>query len=286
MKAKSLDKLVAKAGDLRTISTVAQRVLDLINADHATANMLGDALSKDQSLAAHILRVANSAFFNLSREITTLPMAVSVLGLRNLRDQILVAMARGTYKRFGMTEKMLWSHSVACAIAARLLAKRYVPRLAEDAFICGLLHDMGKVVLNNECPAEFTNVMMLTYNEGYSSVRAEQEIYGYSHTQVGAMISRNWNYPPIIIEVTFQHHCDEESRPPVEDPDLLKVLACVDLANLACKALGIGYREAKPEISLETRPATESLSIPPAHLIELVTQIHETYQKESAGWAV
>ena len=86
MKARSRDKLVAKAGDLRTLSTVAQRVLDLINADHITAAILGDALSKDQSLAAHILRVANSALFNLPREITTLPMPVSVLGLRNLRD--------------------------------------------------------------------------------------------------------------------------------------------------------------------------------------------------------
>ena len=285
MSVKSLDKLVEKAGDLRTISSVAQKVLDLINADYATAGMLGDALNKDQSLAAHILRVANSAFFNVSREITTLPMAVSVLGLRNLRDQVLVATARGTYKRFGKIEKMLWSHSVACAIAARLLAKRYAPRLAEDAFICGLLHDIGKVVLNNERPAEFTNVMMLTYNEGYSSILAEREIFGYSHTQVGAMIATNWNYPPIIIEVTFLHHNDEEPRPLVKEPDLLKVLACVDLANLICKILGIDYREAKVGVSLERRPAAQLFNIPSAHLVELTSLVRETYRKESAGWA-
>ena len=286
MSAKNLDTLVAKAGDLRAISAVAKRVLDLINADHATAVILGEALSKDQSLAAHILKVANSAFYSLPREITTLPMAVSVLGLRNLRDQILVATTRGTYKRFGITEKMLWSHSVACAIAARLLAKRYAPLRAEDAFICGLLHDVGKVILDNECPSEFTEAMMLIYNEGYSSIRAEKEIFGYSHTQVGAMISRNWNYPPIITEVTFQHHNNEEPRPPIDDPDLLSVLACVDLANLTCKVLGIGYREPKPETSMEAQPAAEMLNIPAPHLAELVDRVKEAYEKESAGWAI
>jgi putative nucleotidyltransferase with HDIG domain len=285
MSAKSLDTLVARAGDLKAMSTVAQKALDLINADRATAATLGDAVSRDQSLAAHILKVANSAFYSLSREVTTLPMAVSVLGLRNLRDQILVATARSAYKRFGITEKMLWSHSVACGLAARLLAKRYAPPLSEDAFICGLLHDMGKVVLNNECPSEFTEVMMLTYNEGYSFVRAEKEIFGYTHTQVGAMISRNWNYPPIITEVVFQHHNDEETRPPVENGDLLKLLACIDLANSACKILGIGYREPNPQISLETHPAVDLLSLPPAHLPDLVSLLHETYLRESAGWA-
>lgn len=285
MSAKSLDTLIEKTGDLRTISAVAQRVLDLINADHATAAILGEALSKDQSLAAHILKVANSAFYSLPREVTTLPMAVSVLGLRNLRDQILVAAARGAYKRFGITEKMLWSHSVACAIAARSLAKRYATRLTEDVFICGLLHDVGKVVLNNECPSEFTEAMMLIYNEGYSSVQAEKEIFGYSHTQVGAMITRNWNYPTVITEVTFQHHHNEEPRPPVDDPDLLEILACVELANLICKILGIGYREPKPEIPVEAHPAAETLKIPAAHCAELVDRIAETCHKESSGWA-
>jgi putative nucleotidyltransferase with HDIG domain len=286
MSLKNLETVASKAGDMKAVSTVARRVLDLISSDSTTSAILGDALSKDQSLAAHILKVANSAFYSLSREITTLPMAVSVLGLRNLRDQILVATARGAYKRFGITEKMLWTHSVASGIGSRLIARRLFPQLQEDAFICGLLHDVGKVVLNNECPEEFSEVMMLTYNEGYTYVQAEIQVFGYTHTQLGAMISRNWNYPHIITETIFRHHSDEETRPALEDKDTLRILSCVDLSNTACKILGIGYRDAKPGINLAERPSSKLFNLPTQQLADLAPQIETAYEKESAGWSL
>jgi HD-like signal output (HDOD) protein len=286
MSSKSLETVAAKAGDMKAISVVARKALDLIDSDSTTSAALGEALSKDQSLAAHILKVANSAFYSLSREITTLSMAVSVLGLRNLRDQIMVATARGAYKRFGITEKMLWTHSVASGIGSRLIARRFFPQITEDAFICGLLHDVGKVILNNECPKEFSEVMMLTYNEGYTSVKADTQVFGYTHTQLGATVSKNWNYPVVITETISRHHSDEETLPPLEDLSTQKILSCVDLANTACKILGIGYRNAKSDTCLEERPSAKLYNLSPQQLADLVPQIGEAYEKESAGWSM
>lgn len=286
MSLRSLETVASKAGDMKAISTVARKVLDLISSDSTTSAVLGEALSKDQSLAAHILKIANSAFYNLSREITNLPMAVSVLGLRNLRDQVMVATARGSYKRFGITEKMLWTHSVASGIGSRLIARRFFPQLVEDAFICGLLHDVGKVILNNECPEEFSEVMMLTYNEGLTYVQAETQVFGYTHTQLGAMVSRNWNYPHVITETIFRHHSDEEIRPVLEDKDTQSILFCVDLSNTVCKILGIGYRDAKPDINLEEKPSAKFFNLSSQQLADLVPQIEAAYVKESAGWSL
>ena len=182
-------------------------------------------------------------------------MAVNVLGFKNTRDMTIMAATRGVYKRFGITQKMLWTHSVSAAIGAKTIASQYAAFVRDDAFICGLLHDVGKVILNNECPDLFSQVMMRTYNEGESSIRAESEVFGYTHTEVGSLITAKWNYPKVISSIIHQHHRDEETRPSMEDPGTLKVLACVDLSNTICKVLGAGYREPRETLDLVDHPA-------------------------------
>jgi len=281
----SLEDLVAKAGGMRAIPATARKVLDLVDSDRTTSAVLGEALSRDQALAAHILKVANSALYGCSREITTLPMAVSVLGLKTIRDQTIVSTTRGVYKRFGITEKMLWSHAVSTAIGARLIAKRCFPAMAEDAFVCGLMHDVGKVILNNECPELFAQVMMRTYNDGEPYLQAEQQVFGFTHTQVGALVTRRWNYPEIITHIAFCHHRDQEPRPALDGSGAEKILACVDQSNTICKIVGAGYRQPQPDVSLEMRPSFPLLGISAEQVPALISEVQEAFAKESAGWA-
>jgi putative nucleotidyltransferase with HDIG domain len=281
----SLEDLVAKAGGMRAIPAAARKVLDLVDDEQASSAVLGEALSKDQALAAHVLKVANSALYGCAREITTLTMAVSVLGRKAIRNQIIVVTTRGVYRRFGITEKMLWSHAVSTAIGARLVAKKSCPAVAEDAFVCGLMHDVGKVILNNECPDLFADVMMRTYNDGEPYLQAEKQLFGYSHTQVGALVTRRWNYPAMISSVAFHHHRDEEPGPALEDAGSERILACVDLSNTICKIVGAGYREPQADVKLETRPSLQLLKVSPEQIPALIAEAQEAFAKESAGWA-
>jgi putative nucleotidyltransferase with HDIG domain len=281
----SLEDLVVKAGGMRAIPAAARKVLDLVDDEIASSAALGEALSKDQALAAHVLKVANSALYGCSREITTLPMAVSVLGRKAIRDQTIVVTTRGVYKRFGITERMLWSHAVSTAIGARLIAKRCFPAVAEDAFVCGLMHDVGKVILNNECPDLFADVMMRTYNDGEPYLQSERQLFGYTHTQVGALVTRRWNYPEIISNIAFHHHRDEESRPALDSSGSEKILACVDQSNTICKILGAGYRQPRPDVTLEGRPSFQLLKLSPDQIPALLSEAQEAFAKESAGWA-
>jgi HD-like signal output (HDOD) protein len=126
--------------------------------------------------------------------------------------------------------------------------------------------------------------MMRTYNEGESSIRAESEVFGYTHTEVGSLITARWNYPKVISSIIHQHHRDEETRPPMDDPGTLKVLACVDLSNTICKLLGAGYREPRESIDLVDHPALSFLDIPTGSASELVTELQQSFAKEAAYW--
>ena len=282
--AMKLEELINKAGDMKVLPSVARKVMEMVEHDEVSGNQLADVISKDQALSAHLLKAANSALFGLPREITTVLMAVSVLGFKNTRDMTIMAATRGVYKRFGITEKMLWTHSVSAAIGAKTIAGHYAPFVRDDAFICALMHDVGKVILNNECPDLFSQVMVRTYNEGESSIRAESEVFGYTHTDVGSLITAKWNYPKVISSIILQHHRDEETRPQMEDPGTLKVLACVDLSNTICKLLGAGYREPRETLDLVDHPALSFLDIPSESAPELVTELQESFAKEAAYW--
>jgi len=124
--------------------------------------------------------------------------------------------------------------------------------------------------------------MIRTYNESESSIRAESEVFGYTHTEVGSLITAKWNYPRVISSITHLHHRDEESRPSMEDPGTLKVLASVDLSNTICKVLGAGYRVPRETIDLVDHPALTFLDIPRETAPKLVTKLQEAFAKETA----
>ena len=107
---------------------------------------------------------------------------------------------------------------------------------------------------------------------------------GYTHTEVGSLITAKWNYPKVISSIIHLHHRDEESRPSMEDPGTLKVLACVDLSNTICKVLGAGYREPRETIDLVDHAALTFLDIPTEKAPKLVTELQEAFAKEAAYW--
>jgi putative nucleotidyltransferase with HDIG domain len=281
----ALEQVVAQAGDISAIPAVARKALELIDSPDTSAVQVGETLANDPVLTARILKVANSALFGLSREINSLTQAVSLMGFRTTRDLVLLASLRSAYRRFGLPERLLWSHSVACGIGARLVARRHAPSASDDAFICGLLHDVGKVVLNNEAPEAYTQVMMTTYNEGAPFVTVERTTLGYTHTELGASVAEQWRYPQVIRDTVRLHHAVEEGLALPEDDHVGRVLACVDVANTALKVLGTGYRQPRPEVRVEARAAFAALAIPPEGAAELVAAIGEAYSVQAAGWA-
>jgi len=276
------EALIKKTGDLKVLPFVARKVLDTISDDSLSFSDLADIIEKDQTIAARVLKVSNSAMYGLRQEVTSIQQALMILGLKTIRSLVLSLSTRSLYKKFGMTEQKMWDHSVGTATAARILAVGLGSEVGDIAFIGGLMHDLGKVVLNNETPELFTEVMMKTYNEGISSIEAEQEIYGYNHAEIGASVSEKWGFPEMIQVIIKDHHLNRIGLQEIEDEVTAKGIAVVNLSNYISKLLGIGYREADESIELQKLPSAVFLGFTKEKLVTLVQNISETYENEKA----
>lgn len=272
-----IEQIILKTCDLPTMPVVADKVMRLVADPNTTTEHLQKLISADQALAARILKIANSVFYASVRKINTISEAIVMIGFNTLRSLVLTASSRDIYKRFGLTEKILWEHSMGAAISAGAIAKELKNVNQEEAYLGGLLHDVGKVVLNNSDPHKFAKVMEMVYNEHMSFRIAEQEVYGFSHTDVGAMVIRKWKLSEGL-EMAVRHQYNPKWLS--TDLNLMKLTAVVNLANQFCLKLGIGHRQPVSDLPLEKEEAFEILQMNAAVLPGLLELTIKAYEEE------
>ena len=278
------EKLISKAGDLKVLPFVARKMMDTIGKQMASISDLAEIIEKDQTISARILKISNSPFYGLRQEVTSINQAILILGLRTIRSLVLSVSTRAIYKKFGITEQKIWEHSVGAAIGAKLVSAEFGDELVEVAFTGGLMHDLGKVVMNNETPEAFAEVMMRTYNEGLDSITAEMDVYGYNHSEIGARVAEKWGLSNVLVEIIEKHHLNKFAIKDVSDPLTAKSIACVNLADHICKVLGIGYRDTDESIVLDKLPSAIFLGIGADKTGSLVKDIEEAYNNEKSAF--
>jgi putative nucleotidyltransferase with HDIG domain len=240
----SLEALVQRATEVATLPNVARRVLELLGQEQTSAAQLQAVIEKDQALTSRVLKIANSAFYGLRREVTSVQRAVVVLGFQTLRSLVVAASAKALHRRFGMTEQLLWEHAVFCSIAARVVARESGAD-RETVFLGGLLHDLGKIILNNETAEAYAAVMARTYNQGVLWNTAELEQYGFTHADAGAGVAEKWGFPAELVSIIAWHHrWQDEPGSHIPDPAVETAVAIVGLVDCLSRRHGIGYRKA------------------------------------------
>ncbi|HJV22741.1 MAG TPA: HDOD domain-containing protein, partial [Holophagaceae bacterium] len=141
-------ELIANLGDLPPLPQVAAQVLRISADPDATAEDLRKVISTDQALTSQILKISNSAMFGMMREIKTLSQAIMTLGFSTIKSVVIASSAKNLYQRgaVGLQERLLWEHALVTALASRALGKQLKFPRVEEAFIGGLMHDIGKSV--------------------------------------------------------------------------------------------------------------------------------------------
>lgn len=233
-----LDSLVRQVRDLPAMPDLAFKVMRMVDDPAISANDVARVLSADQAMTARLLKLANSAFYGASRRIGTVTEAVVLLGMRTVRNMtvalkcqdLLIAPLPG----YALQQGDLWRHSFCCAYAAQCLAKRSGYRIVEEAFVGGLLHDIGKVVLNIYMQAEFACVAEMAASGEVAFMDAERAVLGFDHAEAGARILEKWNLPAPLVGCVRYHHT------PLEQPTPTPLTSLVHLADVLCLMLGVG----------------------------------------------
>lgn len=277
---KELETAIMSAADLPTIPVVAIKVMQLIESDTATAEELAKIVSSDPAVAARVLKISNSSFYGCRRQIQTLSSAIVILGFSTLRSLVVAASVKQVYKPYGLTEKMLWEHSFAAGLAARIIARNTRAANEEEAFLAGLFHDIGKIIMNSLDRNKFQEVMQHCYNEGISFGQAERGVYPFSHDEVGAHVIKKWNFPEILTNAILQHHTLEFTE--LDDPALVNLTAITALADLFCLKLGIGIREPQEDIDLADSKPGQMLNMTDERAEQLLEAFDKAFQEDRA----
>lgn len=278
------DKLISKAGDLQVLPFVARKALDILNNSNCSIDDLNEVIEKDQTIAARILKISNSALYGMRQEVNSLHRAMMILGIKTMRSLILTATTKSLYKKFGITEQMIWDHSVGAGIASKMVAQGLGSEVEEIAFVGGLMHDLGKVIMNNETPELFSEAMMNIYNENIDSITAENDVYGFDHTEIGAGVVKKWKFSSVLIDIIGKHHLHNCTLEDLDDDFQAKSVASVNLADYICKVLGIGYRGQDESIVLHELPSAVFLGKKKEHLDKLLAEVSETYVREKSAF--
>jgi len=272
-----LKNIIMTTGDLPAMPQVASKVLELSSDPNTSAQLLQKIISDDQAMTARILKIANSAMYSCSRKVKTLTEAIVMLGFNSIRSLVVTSAARNLYNTrnttTGLKERLLWEHSIGVAFACRLLVQERVPSLAEEAFLAGLMHDIGKLVLNLKLPEQFDEIVQLVYNENEPFNLTEREILGFDHAEVGARLVNKWNLSPSLEDTILNHHNPEAMT--IDNPLLLYL----DLGNKICHKLGIGFVD-EPDLDVNNCLANRILGLPPKSIEVAEAGLQEALETE------
>lgn len=240
----SVDDLIGRVQDLPSLPNVVMAVYQMADDPAVNAQKMSVIIAQDQGFAARLLRMANSAYYGLSRQVGGVDEAIVVLGIQAIKNLALLA---GTYPLlqksvdgYSRNPNGLWIHSLATALIAQAGGRMLDMTVKNEAFTAGLLHDIGKLVISTHLTGWMRDLHEMVTDKGMPVHQVEQQLFGFTHEEVGAAVVERWNLPAKIVQmIRFHHHAGECNDP---------ACALIELADYCADTLGYAT---DPESQLE-----------------------------------
>ena len=236
LKSETLRLVVNRCSELPSVPALYSEIIEILQDPEADVETIGTIVVKDIAMTAKILKLVNSAFFGMGNEISSPSEAVAYLGTDTIKSLILVTHAFSNSAITGLegfSMELLWAHSLAVASATKAVAfyEGADRKLIDEAFVAGLLHDVGKLVFAINLPTEYQQALDLARREKITVAAAERQVFGADHAEVGGYLLGLWGLPVPVVEAIALHH-----RP---DQTLLKIfspLTAVHAGNVLASA--------------------------------------------------
>jgi putative nucleotidyltransferase with HDIG domain len=268
---------VNKAKELPVMPPIAAEILRKCENPNTEVSALIQLIARDAALAVRVLKIANSSFYSAARRIETLQQAIVLLGYSTLRSIVVAASLRDVFSRFGLSERLLWEHSVAAAIAATTLARKVGGHARDEAFVGGLVHDIGKLLMLFQAEKEYGEVMRTVYAGAAEPLEAEQDAFGFDHTEIGALVLEKWRLPEELVEAIGCHH---NPRATTTGDGARKLASLIEVADRMCLREGFGRRKPTPDLDPFDCDGAEILGLDPSSMDELLELFRGAYDAE------
>ncbi|NQU45160.1 HDOD domain-containing protein [bacterium] len=234
----SIEELKERVEEIPPLPDLVLRLLDMCRDPDIAPRDIVEVIKHDPALTMNVLRLCNSTFYGLPRKISSLQEAMVYIGTDALVNFVLAGHLSRYYRKrqdgYGLDEGMLWRNAVGTAICSQRVAEIADRSLSGSAFTCGLLHCIGKIILNAYVAEEFQKLLDLVERTGIPFVQAEREILGFTHAQIGAVVADHWGLPPEIVE-SIRYYND-----PLRATTNQKLVAIVHVGSILCISFGIG----------------------------------------------
>jgi len=204
-----IERKLESFSQLPTIPYVINEVLSALDNPGLNASHLAKLIERDQMLTARVLTVANSPFYGFTRRISTIDLAIVVLGFNSIREIVLSFLLQrflAGVRQDIFNIKSYWNYSMFCGAASRVLARKLGYRLAGEAFVAGLMHDIGIIIIVQYMTEQFSKIRQIQEKFALSIFEAEQEVIQSDHCGIGAWFANKWNLPDQLCKALHYHH--------------------------------------------------------------------------------
>jgi len=274
-----IEKILAQSRELRSLPESVYELNRLMQDNKATMSEISDIVSADPVLSAKILKSVNSPFYGFPSRIETIAYAVSILGIDSIRY---LAISNAVISKFSASANSLvpidsfWRHSFATAIISQQLAQMRNHKNAERMFTSGLLHELGTLLLAIAIPNEYRVVITKANSEQVPLYQAEQDILGFSHTDVTAQLLKNWNLPNSVIEsIRNMYDCQANSASQEDS-------AILNIADSVASSTYPSIRLVNMDLSIKNR-VWKIADIQPHQLNEVLDELDNMVESAMKG---
>ncbi len=243
---REIKAFIDRSGVLQSQPQIAKRIIEISKNEDVLINDIEKIVSSDPAIAAKILKMANSSFYRLSREVSSIKRAILILGINMIKDIALSIALLDMFKTKGKgLQSLLWDHSIAVSIGAKLISVNFGDEIETDVcFTVGLLHDIGKMMMaKDERYIQVTRAMAQGGPE--KALEVERDVFGFNHAELGSVMANLWDFSQEMNYIILNHH-DVRALINV-DREMLTVpeqylwnTAIVALADLSAHYIGAG----------------------------------------------
>lgn len=277
--------LVNSTIDLPTMPGVLIKLNEIMADPETSAADVAKVVSADPAVSANILRIVNSAYYGLQVRVASVSLAISVMGFNMTKK---VALKAAVFSSFGQRRAKIqhfdptsfWKHAVYTGVAARAMSqssRQFADMHPEDAYIAGLLHDIGKIIMMEKSTPQYLAMLRKSAQSGRSEDEVELEDFGYTHADVGSVLAIKWSLPEDLATAIRYHHA------PARDPFHRSLSSLIHLADQ------LAWRAQMPStlgttIAPLDHEVYDQIGLSPEQVEELLPQIHDDFAASELPW--